>query len=251
MKKNIFLSVIIFFILFSSGRSLAQDTLHSRFGIALGMTSSSHSANFNALPGIPGNSTNFSTGYGNGFAANLLYEYPINDFLLISACLGFLDHSATLISSTGQTSIFVNGTTKTGDFWRSLDVIVSTFGFEPRVGIRVFKGLIISAGLRIGFPLSPKYIIRDTTSQGTFPNTTGKDSKSGVRNQYAGALPNAASVLLHGVISIAYEFPLNRKHTTFIVPEITYTPALNDLVKGLDWKTNAVIFGIALKFSLN
>ena len=215
------------------------------------MVSNIHSANFNTLPGIPDGTSIFSSGNGSGFAFSLLYEYPLNDFLLIGGRLGIMDHSATLSSSAEQTTLFVNGEKKTGDFTRSLDVVGSSFGIEPRINIRIIKGLLVSAGIHIGFPLSLKFIQRDTASIGTFADTSGKDSKRGTRNQHAGDLPNAASVLLHGIISLGYEFPLNKKHTTFLVPEITYTPAFNDLVKGLTWKTNAIIYAIALKFSID
>ncbi len=250
MKKNIFLSIFISFILLSEIAS-AQDTLHNRFGIAFGMVNNIHSADFNALPGIPGGSGNFTTGYGNGFAISLLYEYVINDFLLVGGRIGLLDHSATLTAPTQHQTIFSDTGKKTIDYTRSIDAIGSSLGIEPRIIIRIIKGLTVSAGLRIGIPLSPKFIQRETASKGTFTDSSGIDTKSNIRNQFAGALPSVSSVVLHGIFSLGYEFPLNKKHTTFIVPEITYTPAFNDLVKGLTWKTNAVIYGVALKFSMD
>ena len=250
MKKNICIPIFIFFIL-CSGIASAQDTLHSRFGIVFGMVSNSHSTDFNVLPGIPSGSTNFTTGYGNGFVISLLYEYAVNDFLLIGGRIGLMDHSATLTAASEHATIIQDSVSKPGDYTRSLDVVGSSFGIEPRIGVRIIKGLIINAGIRFGFPLSPKFIQRETASQGTFPDSSGRDSKSKVRNQYSGVLPNVSSVLLHGILSVGYEFPLNKVHTTFIVPEITYTPAFNDLVKGLNWKTNTVIYGIALKFSID
>ncbi len=250
MKKNIFFSIFIFFILLSEIAS-AQDTPHSRFGVAVGMVDNIHSADFIALPGIPGCCTKFNSGSGNGFAINILYEYAVNDFILIGGRVGFLDHSATLTASTEHQTVFSDSLKWSGNYTRSLDLVGSSFGIEPQVSIRIIKGLMINAGIRIGFLLSPKFIQRETASSGTFPDSTGKDSKSNVRNQYAGALPNPSSVLLHGVFSLGYEFPLNKKHTTFIVPEITYTPAFNDMVKGLTWKTNAVIYGVVLKFSID
>ncbi|MDP4221056.1 MAG: hypothetical protein Q8916_03215 [Bacteroidota bacterium] len=251
MNKSIFLSAVICCILFSFQAAAAQDTLHSRFGIAFGASNNIHSADFNALPGIPGGSTNFTTGDGSGLAISLLYEYPLNDRILFGVRLGYMDHSATLTAASEKADVIINGETKSGDYARSIDAVVSSFGLEPRVCIRAIKGLLLSAGLRIGLISSAKYIQRETAATGTFPDSTGRDTKSKIRNQYAGDLPNASSTLLQGVFSLGYEFPLNKKHTTFIVPEIAYTPALTNLIKDLSWKTNAVVYGVALKFSLD
>ena len=251
MKKNIFPSVCIFSILFLVRGASAQDTIQNKFGIAFGIADNIHSADFTALPGIPGCCTNFTSGSGNGLVLNLLYERAVSDFLVVGARLGFMDHSATLTAASQKGFFIVNGETKSGDYTRSIDLVASSFGIEVHAGIPIIKGLIVSAGIRIGFLLSAKFIQRETAASGTFQDSTGKDTRSNIRNQYAGALPNASSVIMHGIFSLSYEFPLNRKHTTFIVPEISHTPALNDIVKGLNWKTNAVIFDIALKFSID
>jgi len=249
VKKNIFLSVIIFFTFLLSGKASAQDTLQSKFGVFFGLANNVHSADFSALPGIPAALGSYGAGYGNGFAFSLLYNYPLNDLLFIDGRFGYIDHSVILFAANGQANVFVNGTKTTASVTRSIELVAGSYGLEARLGVHVIKGLIISAGIRMGFLSSPKFIQKDSASQGTFADSNGIDTKRGMRNQYAGDLPGATSILFHGILSIGYEFPINRKHTTFIVPEITYTPALNDIVKGITWKTDAVVYGISLKFS--
>jgi hypothetical protein len=97
--------------------------------------------------------------------------------------------------------------------------------------------------------LSKTYAQQEVASVGTFLDSNGGDSRSAVRNQSSGDIPDAASMLMHAVFSIGYELPLNVQGTTYLVPEISYALAVNDVVKDLPWKTNALTFGVSLKFS--
>jgi hypothetical protein len=250
MKKRTLTLAFVLFVLFVRS-ACAQDALHTMLGISFGMANNVHSADFSALPGVPDAAGHFAGGLGNGFAISALYQYPISGVFFLDSRLGYIDHSATLLAApVNTTTLVTQGKAVTGGYTHTIDLVASSYGLELRLGAHVIKGLVMTAGLRAGI-LSAKYIQKETASIGGFADSSGKDSLNTIRNQHYGSLPNASSLVLHGILGIAYEFPINNKRSAFIVPEITYTPALSNIISGLSWKTNAVIYGIVVKFTLD
>ena len=190
----------------------------------------------------------FAEGSGTGIGAAALVEVPLSSMVFIGARLGYMDHSADL-EATETTNLIVGGKSTPGTFTHTLNATIGSLGLEPRFGVRLFDALPISAGVRFGMPMSKSYEQREVASVGTFLDSLGRDSKSAIRNQSSGDIPETESLLMHAVFSIGYELPMNAAATTLLVPEVSYVLALNDVVKGLSWKSNAITAGISIKFS--
>jgi outer membrane protein OmpA-like peptidoglycan-associated protein len=240
--------IYIFFAFLSFCQTYAQDSLYNHYGLYLGYGFNMHSTDFVALPEIPNCCPQFSEGIGSGFSIGTLYEMPIGKSYIGGIRFGFMSHNS-ILKTIENTYILVNGVGSNGEFTHSIEATLNKIGIEPRFGIRLFDKFSASAGFSIGYLFSKSYSQKEVTSIGTFFDSNGVDSKSSIRNSNSGDLTFASSMLYHIVLSAGYELPMNKEGTTLLVPEISYSLALNDVVNGLKWKANALTFGVGLKFS--
>jgi len=211
-----------------------------------------HSTDFRALPGVPNCCPLFTSGRGHGISFALIYDFPFYKnsatTILGGARLGYIDHSA-ILSTTENTNLIINGVSQSGTFTHTVDAALGSLGIEPHLGFQFGNGIAATAGIRAGYLLSKKYLQREVTSAGTFLDSNGIDTKSSIRNERSGDIPNGSSFLLHALFSIGYELPLNSGQTNFLVPELSYAFGLNNVVTGLSWKASTLSFGITFKFS--
>ncbi len=232
--------------------ALAQDTLRPRYGIFGGYSLNVHRADFRALPGVPNCCPLFASGSGGGAVAGALVEVPLSAWSLLGLRAGYVGHDARLAEREAVT-VIVNGTARDGAFEHSVDATIATIGLEPSWSVRPAGNLLVSVGVRGALFLTQNYAqeerIVDPSNVGTYLDSTGADSRSRVRNANAGALPDAASVLVQGTIGLAWELPLNARGTLLMVPEVSYAYSLTDVVRGLSWKPDGLRAGIALKYS--
>ncbi|HYM21420.1 MAG TPA: OmpA family protein [Candidatus Kapabacteria bacterium] len=248
MKRTL-LFIVLGFVL--TQNLFAQDTLRTRYGGWADFALNRYSTDFRALPGIPNCCPLFTTGSGSGLGIGALYELPIADNLFVGARLGYIGMGASL-SATENTTVII-GTTgnpqpSQGTFTHTVDVSLGTLGLEPRIGMRFFNALTVGVGVRAALVLGATYSQKEVTSVGTFQDSLGNDTKSSIRNQRSGDVPNKSSMLVHAMLSAGYELPVNATHTMYLTPEVTYALGLTDVVSGLKWKANSLLFGIALKF---
>jgi outer membrane protein OmpA-like peptidoglycan-associated protein len=233
-------------------RSSAQDTLRPRYGLFGGYALNVHSADFRALPGVPSCCPVFSSGSGGGMEIGALYEMPLSTWLLLGLRGSYVQHNATL-SEREPVYLIVDGTGRDGAFEHSVDATISSIGLEPSLEARIFGGLFVGIGARVAGYTAHRYAqeerIVDPIDAGTFLDASGGDSHSRVRNQNAGEIPDAASLLAQGTIGLGYELPLNARGTLLLVPEVSYAQSFTDVVKDLDWKPNGLRAGLALKLS--
>lgn len=226
----------------------AQHTFRFRYGLGANFVLNTHSTDFRALPGVPNCCPQFTEGTGSGFGVAGLVELPLSQIFYIGARLGYMDHSVSL-EETESTTLIVGGASTPGEFTHTVDASIGSLGLEPRLGFRLFDALTVSAGMRVGTILSKTYEQKEVTSVGTFMDTNGGDSRSAIRNQSSGDIPETSSMLMHAVFGIGYELPLNAEGTTYLVPEVAYNFAVNDVVKDLSWKSHALAIGVSVKFS--
>jgi outer membrane protein OmpA-like peptidoglycan-associated protein len=241
------LNLLFLIILLFTCKVLAQDTLRTRYGLMGGLNANTYNADFRAIPGVPNCCPLFSSGSGRGVAGGLLYDIPFDADFFYGLQLNYTDHSAELSALEG-TTVIVNGKSQATTFTHTIDAMVTSLGLEPEIGVKIWN-IVGSIGLRIGTILTANFSQQEVTSIGTFTDSLGNDTHSSIRNKYAAKLPNPSSLLFHGIASIGYELPVNTSHSTFLVPQISYSLAFNDAVKNLTWKMNAFTFGIAMKFS--
>jgi outer membrane protein OmpA-like peptidoglycan-associated protein len=243
--KHIFLPILCVAL---ASNLFAQDTFRWRYGLGASIIFNDHAADFRALPNVPNCCPQFTEATGTGFGVAGLLEVPLSSVVFVGARLGYMDHSANF-EATESTNLIVAGKSTPGSFTHSLNATVGSLGLEPRLGIRFFDAMTVSGGVRFGTMLSKTYEQQEVASVGTFIDSLNRDTKSAVRNQSSGDIPDATSLLMHAIFSIGYELPLNANATTLLVPEVSYALALNDVVKDLSWKANALMVGISIKFS--
>lgn len=228
----------------------AQDSLRARYGIEGGVSANMHVADFRALPGVPNCCPQFTTGSGTGPFVGVYAAYPIADRFLFSAGLNYVDQSATL-QNDERIAIIVNGIGQNGTDRHTVTATLRSIGLEPTVAYRLFNAVFLDAGARVGYTMTKQYSQdeRIVGGAGTFLDSLGKDSYSQIRNQNAGDIPQAALLTAEFVVGARYEFPMNGKHTMFLVPSVTYAAALTNVSNGIDWKPNGLRAGIGITFS--
>jgi len=230
----------------------AQDSLRPRYGVYGGISVNTHTADFRALPGVPNCCPLFESGSGIGPLFGIRYEHPLASSLLLSIGVDYADGSARL--STREPVAIAAGTeAASGAFEHSIDATIRTLGIEPTVGVRLFNGLLLHAGLRLGAMLGPTYSQREEIVEpvgvGTFLDSLGNDSGLRTRNESGGDLPDASSVVFQGIAGVEYELPINASRTLMLAPSMSYALAFSDVVSSRSWKANALRVGITLKYS--
>lgn len=249
-RYNLLLTALL--MLAGLTRASAQDTLRTRYGVLGGYAINMHRADFRALPGVPSCCPEYQNGSGGGPVAGLLAEFPLSTWLLLSFRGSYIGHDA-LLSEREGVRVIVNGSGRDGAFEHNVDATISSIALEPSVGIELIDDLFLNLGLRAGTYLTKSYSqeerIVDPVDVGTFLDSNGQDSRSRVRNESAGEIPNAASMLLQGTAGFSYELPLNARGTFLLVPEVSYALSLTDVVTGLTWKPDGIRAGLALKYS--
>ncbi len=247
MKKTLF---ILFFTLicFSEVKPKDfQDTLRPRYGISAGINLNYHFADFRAIPGVPNCCPWFEYGLGFGTFASVLYEYPVNNRMLIGLRGGYSDKNALLIKEE-KTSVMVGMAEAEGVFEHSIDAKISEIVFEPSFIYRILDDLYISAGLQAGFFIQKQYEQKEEIIK---PENTGIfiDTRTRIRNQKSGEINNMAAFDGSVKASFSYELPLNKENTLLLVPELSFTAGVLNIVNETSWKTSAVSAGVTLKYS--
>lgn len=239
-------------LVLTTNAAIAQDSLRARYGVEGGVMINTHAADFRALPGVPNCCPEFSDGNGTALQGSLMYQVPLSNDLLFGAALSYFDHSA-LLSSTESTVILVNGNRQDGLFEHTVDATLSSIGIEPSISYRPFGNFFINLGVRGGFVLSKDYAqkeeIVEPATRGTFLDENGNDTRSRIRNANSGELPEATSLLLHGIAGISYELPMNARGTMMLRPSVRYALGLNDVVNGISWKANGIQASLGIVFS--
>jgi outer membrane protein OmpA-like peptidoglycan-associated protein len=230
----------------------AQDTLRNRYGVQGGLSFNLHSADFQALPGIPNCCSMFERGSGIGPLAAVFYEHPTSNNVLLSLRAGFADHSA-LLSKREPYRLVVAGVGQDMVDEHTIDATLTSIGVEPAVSYRAFGNLFVSIGARVGLMLSKSYSqkeqIVEPAGTGTFLDSLGNDSHSRTRNASSGTIPDAASIIAHMTAGIRYELPLNAAGTLMLAPEASYAYALTNVVGALNWKPNGVHAAVSVIYS--
>lgn len=240
--------------------------MRERYGFFGHFNFNVHLANFQKLPNIPNCCKSFSSGFGTGFSAGILYEHPLGDivknifnstdFYGLSAQIRiFYDQKSALLKATEPTWVYFQplDTAVEGEFEHRLDANLVTVSVEPFLSYKIYKDLTANLGFQIGSIITKKFEqyeeITKPQNSGTFLDENGNDSHSYIRNKYNGEIPLAYDIQAGIVGGIAYELPLNSKKTLIAAPELFFNIGLTKVVQGLSWRTNTIRAGLALKYS--
>jgi len=205
-----------------------------------------HTADFRALPGVPSCCPQYVNGDGTGFNLGLLFEIPFSTRLSLSLRGSYAAHGA-LLQSRETTTVSVGGSPTLAVIEHSLDAKLTSMGIEPLVGYRIFGGLRINAGGRLGFVIDKQYdqkeALIEPAGTGTFENGLR------TRNVLSGEIPDASSLYAAVIAGVSYRLPLNREGTLFLVPEALYSYGIIPIVSGLSWNANALRAGVSIVYS--
>lgn len=230
----------------------AQDTLNTRYGVFGHGLLGIHSANFPWLPETQSCCSGFTGSANVGLNAGVLLEFPLSDnFLVGTRCL-FSNTPFSMMTREPINNIIVNGVGRNGAFEHKLFGSYSTVSVEPMVSQRLFETFFVHFGVSIGTIISSNYSqlqqITEPSGIGTFLDSNGNDSHKRTRNEFSGKLPNP-SLIFSPIIGAVIEFPMDKKKTLLIVPELFFQLGITNVISDVNWKTNALFFGISLKYS--
>ncbi len=248
--KYLFVTVIV---VCSFSTSKSQDTNQTRFGLFGHYLLSIHSADFTKLPGIPNCCPRFESGSGSGYTFGALFEYPVSKSFLLGARFGLQSIGATLTADE-NTTIIVDGVARRGTFTHTVAATLQNVGVDGLLIWNPVKKLFISTGLRVGMVNTSTFTqeerITSPANGATFLDSNGNDSRTRVRNEFSGDIPQATSSYLGLLLGLGYEFPLNKSKTMLIAPELFYQLGISSVAESMNWNANGLRVGLALKYSL-
>lgn len=229
--------------------AISDDFVYNRFQYGLwgNYIMIDQKADFRNLPGYPTCAPFFNEGDGNGLSLGLLAEYPLTASLFLGTRLGYEQYSTKM--ETEEFFPFQNGNNvANGKILHQLETKFHNVTGEAMLGWRPLGGLILTAGIQVGLPFSPKFsqreVLVEPVEYGTFENGTRE------RNVYNDRkLPSVVKPITLAKVALSYEFPLNSDATLRFAPEVSYNYALTPIIDGYDWHDNSIRAGAALKFS--
>ncbi len=252
-KRNIFTFLLALFfglspywLVSADNQGMEADTneLKPRFGIFGGYNLNFHASDFKKLDNVPNCCPTFTSGDGTGIAIGALVDYPVDYKWHINGRVSYSVYNG-LLSKVEETTVLVDGVSRQGEFEHTLDIGLSTLGFELGAGYRIIDYLFGHASVRAGFPMTKTYDqkeeIVNPSDRGTFLDSTR------VRNVFSGDLENAAMQLAFNV-GISYELPMNRRRSFLIAPEVFYSYWFTPVVSGKTWGVHTIRAGLSLKY---
>ena len=164
LKKLILFVVLITFVLPIAAEEPSDFLkLRERYGIFADFDLNVHLANFKKLPNIPNCCQSFSSGFGTGFSAGILYEHPLGDLVknlfnstdyygLTGQIRLVYDEKSALLSATEPTYVYFQplDTALPGEFEHRLDAKLSTISIEPILSYRVYEDLTVNFSEPVG-----------------------------------------------------------------------------------------------------
>lgn len=244
--------IAVIFICLSNVFLLAQANPnlypYSRFqwGFYLNGGGTLQEADFQKLPNTPNCCPQFSKGYGYNSEVGFLVENPFSNLFLYGFKLGFF-YSNNLLSSDELFLYNVNGNLFDGKIRHTINTVFSSASVKGGLGLRFLDNVILNIGLRSDFNFVEKFSQKEELVE---PSFGVFENNSRIRNEVNNQdIPNANFISLYGFLGLSLEYPLNKKRTTRLCPELTFNLPLNPVVKDYKWKQNLVSLGLAFKFS--
>ncbi|MDA3843358.1 MAG: OmpA family protein, partial [Candidatus Kapabacteria bacterium] len=210
------------------------------------LNSNIHQADFQSLPECPSCSPGFRTGNGFGFAAGVLFNYPLVDNISLDFRLGYsgLHGELNATETIGNVELLNSGVPATVDAVAEhiIDASLSTIGLDATVNFKFFSALESAIGIRGAFLMSASTSQTETLISPDF--VTFLDGKT-VRNEYKDIeIADKNSFQMFGVAGLSYDFPISK--TAYISPELRFYFPITD-ISSADWSVSTLHIGVALK----
>jgi len=227
----------------------------------IGLLSNFHNADFTKLEGYPSCCPKFSEGSGGGVAVGILFEYPLDDRIRLTARFGMasLNGELTRDEKIGNTEVrrsdgFENGQIDDAVSKYSVNSNLQLITLEPGVSYYPIPNLNLNAGFRFGLLNNSTFDQSETLIS---PNNvvfaeSGTKARNEARNQ---EIPNSNTLQFHPFIGAGYDISIFRN--AFLTPEIRYYLGLTSIsdfsnsdIPDQYWKVNSLQLGASVKFPL-
>ena len=260
-KRLLFLLLVLFAAQAPLSAQKVDSSARTRFGVFGQFAYNMHRAAFAKLPGVPNCCPQFTDAVSASYALGALFDIPLNNVFGFSLRLGYTPTPASLQTTESDPKVAlqnINGTAIVGSsFFHQINANLGSVGLEalftikPLTGsTRTDDGLTVLLGARAGYVVQ-----RDFTQQEqTFADSViFVDTKSRLRNQSSGTVPESSVYNISLMGGLAWEIPLNAKRTVYITPEVFYsfplTPVIPSSALNGSWNVHQIRAGIALKFA--
>lgn len=226
---------------------LCLSTAHTQqrpaYGALANLNLNNYSADFRGFPGVPSCCPLYEDGTGSGVTLGLLYEVPLSSRFRLALRAGYSSRSGAL---TRLEEVVVSGNIP-GTFEHQVDARLADIGLEPLLQFNPFASLWFNLGTRVALVSTSSFSQKEsivTPTNGVFPN--GQSTRNVLTDQ---PIPSASSIYSAVLMGLSYDLPLNAKRTIILAPEIIYSLGISPVVSGLDWNSNSLRVGFALKYS--
>lgn len=246
MKKILLLLIFISIPMYAQNDTVPDFYL----GLYGGFNYNTHTASFPELPGIPSCCAEYTGGSGTGFNLGGLFEYPVKDNISLLFRVGYHSLNGDMLEDDiiGNKELreteppFNTIDITDAETEHNINASIGMLEFRPEIEYRVYKGLLLSAGLNLGYILNGtvdhyEELIRPENY--TFPNGTLLNNET-----YDTDIPDRNDIQFFGNVGIGYKLPI-AEHT-YLVPEITYNLAFTDL-SSVAWKVHPLTFGASIR----
>lgn len=222
---------------------LALSQTRPAYGVFGDYNLNMYNADFRAFPNVPSCCPLYEDGSGGGFSIGLFYELPIAEKLRLALRAGYSTRGGVLLRDE---NVVVSGNVP-GVFEHSVDVSLADIGIEPLAQYNLFGSFWLNLGARVAYVTTQTFSQKESIvspSDGLFSNG------SSTRNELTDQPIPSSSALFAGVLAgVSYDLPLNANGTIILAPEVFYCLGITPVVSNLDWTTNSLRIGLALKLS--
>jgi outer membrane protein OmpA-like peptidoglycan-associated protein len=263
-RSKSIIAIFVLLLLSVTHTIFAQTTSTIRFGAHVAGAWNLHLGNFSELPNIPACCPEYRLGLGFGGSAGINFDIALASRLFLALRADAALQTATFLHNE-PVLLSVDGARIDGVFRHSLAVNPITTGLGVMLAWKPFleersaflplnmPGLSIYAGgvgrYVIQSPFRQREDLQEPIGRARYLDGTRE------RNLAQGAnLPSLHA--LQGLLTLGFGYDIalgemeNLAYTFILTPEVFAEYALTPLVRGLEWRMNAVRGGISLRYAV-
>lgn len=199
------------------------------------------------LPQAPSCCSEYTSSTGSGFLVGAEFSLPLANGLDLGARLVYQASSVTFTADEPVT-VRSGSTTAVTAFRHTLESSQGSVFLEPVLDWKVAGNLSLLGGVRVGTTLSGTYSQQEQLADPGIPYDF-PDGRA-VRNATEGDLENLAGLQMGFVFGARYRLPMASDGSLHLVPEVSFSPMLTDLVEETSWSVSPIRIGVSIVMDL-